>query len=128
MKSVTKMIQLVILTASLILTQQYLYAQDINPINMNIKQINNENTPVQKQVLFTATQGKVISLQIAKGEQLKEHVSNLPAIFVCIIGDARYEDEKGTSVNLKTGDYVFIDENVKHKVIALEDSNFLLIK
>lgn len=95
---------------------------------MILKNLHTENNPVQTQLLFSTTQGKVISLQIAKGETLKEHVSKVPALLVCVSGNAVYTDEKETVINLSSGAYVMIEENVKHAVKAIEGSNFLLIK
>lgn len=95
---------------------------------MNLKTLHTETKAIQTQVLFEPTEAKVISLQIAKGEQLKEHVSKVPALLVCISGKAIYSDEKGTKEELEQGTYVFIEANVKHKVEAYQESNFLLIK
>lgn len=95
---------------------------------MNLKNLHTETKAVQTSVLFTGTEGKVISLQIAGGEELKEHSSKVPAVLVCISGNAVYNDEKDNVVNLTSNDYVMIEENVKHWVNAIEESNFLLIK
>ena len=86
------------------------------------------NTAVQTQLLFEPNDKKVVSLQIAKGETLKEHVSKIPALLVCISGNAVFTDEKGTVINLNSGVYVMIEVNIKHEVKAIEESNFLLIK
>jgi quercetin dioxygenase-like cupin family protein len=59
-------------------------------------------------------------------EQLKEHLSKVPALLVCVSGNAVYRDEK-EFINLKSGDYVNIEANMKHS-IDIEESNFLLIK
>ncbi len=95
---------------------------------MNLKNLHKENKPVQTQLMFSAEEGKVISLQIASGGQLKEHITKVPALLVCVSGDAVFQDEKGKSIELKAGDYVNIEANVKHWVDAKEDSNFILIK
>jgi quercetin dioxygenase-like cupin family protein len=95
---------------------------------MILKNLHPENKPVQTQLLFEPKDAKVISLQIAKGETLKEHVSKVPALLVCVSGNAVFTDEKGTVVNLNSGVYVMIEENVKHEVKAIEESDFLLIK
>ena len=95
---------------------------------MNLKNLHIENKPVQTQLLFEPKDAKVISLQIAKGETLKEHISKVPALLVCVSGNAVYTDEKGTVINLSSGFYVMIEENIKHAVKAIEESNFLLIK
>ena len=95
---------------------------------MNLKNLHTENKAVQTNGLFSAEEGKVISLQIAAGGQLKEHITKVPALLVCISWDAVFQDENGKSILLKTGDYVNIEANVKHWVDAKEDSNFILIK
>ncbi|GAA4770229.1 MULTISPECIES: hypothetical protein [Flavobacterium] len=95
---------------------------------MILKNLHTENKPVQTQLLFEPKDAKVISLQIAKGETLKEHVSKIPALLVCISGNAVFTDDKGTVVNLNSGNYVMIEENVKHAVKAIDESNFLLMK
>ena len=95
---------------------------------MNLKNLHTENKPVQTKVVFEPTESKVISLQIAKGETLKEHVSKIPALLVCISGNAIFTDEKGTIINLKSGVYVMIEENIKHAIEAIEESNFILVK
>ena len=95
---------------------------------MILKNLHTENKPVQTQLLFEPKDAKVISLQIAKGETLKEHVSKIPALLVCISGNVVFTDDKGTVVNLNSGTYVMIEENVKHAVKAFDESNFLLMK
>ena len=95
---------------------------------MILKNLHTENKPVQTQLLFEPKDAKVISLQIAKGETLKEHVSKIPALLVCISGNAVFTDDKGTVVNLNSGIYLMIEENVKHAVKAIDESNFLLMK
>ena len=95
---------------------------------MNLKDSHTENKAVQTKMLFSAAEGKVISLQIASGEQLKEHLSKVPALLVCVSGNAVYKDEKESVINLKSGDFVNIEPDVKHRIDALEESNFLLIK
>ena len=95
---------------------------------MILKNLHTENKPVQTQLLFEPKDAKVISLQIAKGETLKEHISKIPALLVCISGNAVFTNEKGTVVNLNSGNYVMIEENVKHAVKAIDESNFLLMK
>jgi quercetin dioxygenase-like cupin family protein len=94
---------------------------------MNIKNLHTENNAVQTSILFEPTE-KVISLQIVKGEQLKEHFTKVPALLVCVLGKAAFNDENEQKINLQSGDFVKIEPNVKHWIDAFEDSNFLLIK
>jgi len=95
---------------------------------MNLKNNHTDDKAVQTKLLFTAEEGKVISLQIAAGEQLKEHITKVPVLLVCVSGNAVYKDEKQSVFNLKSGDYVNIEPHVKHRIDAIEESNFLLIK
>lgn len=95
---------------------------------MNLKELHKGNIGVQSNMLFPATDGKVISLQIQKGSQLKEHITKVPALLICVSGNAEYENEKGYKVNLLSGDFVKIEPNVKHWVNGIENTNLLLIK
>lgn len=94
---------------------------------MNLKEIHTDTKAVQTKLLIQAEEGKVISLQIEAGEQLKEHVSKVPALLVCVSGSGVYRDESGETT-MTGGDYVFIKKDVKHEVDALSKSNFLLVK
>lgn len=94
---------------------------------MNLQDLHAENKAVQTSVLFEPTE-KVISMQIAKGETLQEHISKIPVLLVCVSGKAKFGNEQGQEINLQSGDYVKIEPNVKHWVDAFEESNFLLIK
>ena len=94
---------------------------------MNLKDLHTEQKAVQTSALFEPKE-KVISLQIAKDEQLKEHITKIPALLVCVSGKATFSDENDQKILLQSGDYVKIELNVKHWVDASENSNFLLIK
>lgn len=95
---------------------------------MKLKNLHTDSKPVQTKSFFSTTEGKVISLQIASGEKLNEHLSKVPVLLVCVSGEAVFHDEKGTSIKLIPGDYVNIEANVKHWIDAEEESNFILIK
>ena len=95
---------------------------------MILKNLHTENTAVQTQLLFEPNDKKVVSLQITKGETLKEHVSKIPALLVCISGEATFSNENGEKIHLKSGDFIKIPVDVKLWVDAHELSNFLLIK
>lgn len=113
---------------SLLVTSQLAFTQTINNPKMNLKELHKENKGVQTNMMFPATDGKVISLQIAKGSQLTEHITKVPALLVCVSGKAVYEDEKGVKVTMVSGDFVKIEPNVKHWVDGVKNSNLLLIK
>ena len=94
---------------------------------MNLKDLHTEQKAVQTNAVFEPHE-KVISMQIAKGEQLKEHLTKVPALLVCISGNATFGDENNQKINLQSGDYVKIEPNVKHWIDAVDQSNFILIK
>lgn len=95
---------------------------------MNLTQLFTDDKPVQATKLFSTTEGVVSSLRILVGSQLKEHITKVPALLVCVNGEAVFNNEKGVVTSLKTGDYVLIEPMVKHWVDAQEDSYLLLIK
>lgn len=115
-----------LIIAGILLSSAHTFAQ--NHTKMNLKQLHPEAKGVQTNMMFPAKDGKVISLQILKDNQLKEHTTAVPALLVCVNGEVVFEDEKGQSIALKSGDYVKIEPNVKHWVNAKTDSNLLLIK
>lgn len=94
---------------------------------MNIKDLHTTEKPVSATQLFKG-EGTLISLQILKGEQLKEHITKVPAILICISGNVLYGDEKGQEITLSPGDYVEIEPMVKHWVDGKETSQLVLMK
>jgi quercetin dioxygenase-like cupin family protein len=95
---------------------------------MNLKDFHIENKPIDTKRIFSTTEGQVVSLCITAGNQLKEHTTKVPALLVCVTGEALFENEKGASEKLGPGDYVNIEPGVKHWVTAVSDSQLLLIK
>lgn len=94
---------------------------------MNI--IEHHNTrPVSAYPLFNGTEGRTVALQIQAGEQLKEHITKVPALLVCISGQVMFANEEGMQKSLKTGDYLKITPQVKHWVDAVETSQLILVK
>ncbi|MFN8431531.1 MAG: hypothetical protein U0V04_16245 [Spirosomataceae bacterium] len=105
--------------------------KSVKPINNNTMHLKNNHTEIKDvstHLVFNTQENKVVSLQILKDKQLKEHTTKVPAFLVCVTGHARYSDEKGQSIDLLPGNYVNIEPNVKHWVDALETSNLLLVK
>lgn len=116
----------VLMTGVFLLFTSHVFTQ--NHTKMKLNDLHDDTTGVHTHMMFPATSGKVISLQILKNNQLKEHITNVPALLVCITGHVVFEDEKGASIKLLPGDYVNIEPNVKHWVNGIEDSQLLLIK
>lgn len=94
---------------------------------MNLKDLHTEDKPRQTKKIFKADEG-VISIQLKSQAVLKEHITIVPALLICVSGHLVFENEQGTKVVLLPGDYVNIEAHVKHWVTANEDSNFILVK
>lgn len=95
---------------------------------MNLKKLHSENSGVQTKMMFSASEGKIISLQILKNSTLKEHITKVPSMLLCVSGTAVYKDEKNAEITLLSGDFITIEPHVKHWVDGLENCNLLLIK
>lgn len=96
---------------------------------MNIKDIHPKDKPVSATILFKGEEGiSATALQILKGQQLKEHLTKVPALLVCISGKVIFENEKGFVETLSSGDYIHIEPLVKHWVDGLEDSQLIVLK
>lgn len=95
---------------------------------MNIQTFHTEDKPLQTKIIFTASEGKVISIQMEKDAILKEHITKVPAMLICINGEVCFENEHNMTQVLKNGDYINIEENVKHWLTASMKSNLILIK
>lgn len=118
----------IIILITILLASTNTFSQTKNITKMNLKDLHKETLGVQTNMIFPAIDGKIISLQILKNSQLKEHITNVPALLICVTGNATYEDEKGIVTNLFSGDFVKIEPNVKHWINGIENSNLLLIK
>jgi len=95
---------------------------------MNIKDLHNHSKAISTVSLFKTVEGNVVSLQIMANEQLKEHITKVPALLLCLTGEAIFENEKGDKYILTSGDYVNIEPLIKHWVNAKSTCNFILIK
>lgn len=123
-----KVFKIIIIAFLLLFVESETIAQTLTTSKMNLKELHTESKSVQTKMIFPTTEGKVISLQILKDNQLKEHTTTVPALLVCVKGEAVFENEKGISVTLLSGDFINIEPNVKHWVNAKTDCNLLLIK
>ena len=95
---------------------------------MNIKELHTEQKAVSAVSLFKAENSMANAIQIKKNETLKEHITKIPALLLCVEGEVVFENEKGEKNTLNSGDYVNIEPNVKHWVFANETSQLVLIK
>lgn len=95
---------------------------------LHLQANHNEDKPVTVHQLFKGVNNTTISLQIMGGERLKEHTTNVPALLICVSGDAVYGEENGKRLQLFPGNYVEIPVDVVHFVEATATSQFILIK
>jgi quercetin dioxygenase-like cupin family protein len=68
--------------------------------------------------LFKGEQGTATAIQLQRNASLKEHITQTPALLLCISGRVTYEDENEQEFTFETGDYVHIVPNVKHWLYA----------
>lgn len=95
---------------------------------MNIQSKHSAEKLVSATPLFKGEAATATALQILANQTLKEHVTQVPAMLVCISGAVVFENENGEKEGLKTGDYVNIEPHVKHWVVAQSDSQLILLK
>lgn len=95
---------------------------------MNIKELHTQDKPVSAASLFKSELCNATAIQILKGQQLKEHVTKVPALLICIEGKAIFENEKGLKETLLPGDYINIEPIVKHWIEGITDCQLVLIK
>lgn len=95
---------------------------------MNIKELHTQEKPISATSLFKSELGNATAIQILQGEKLKEHITKIPAVLICIEGEVIFENEKGTKETLRNGDYVNIEPLIKHWVEGIQQSQLILIK
>jgi quercetin dioxygenase-like cupin family protein len=94
---------------------------------LNLFDLHIDNKTIEAKIFYKTASVSAVSISIKQNEELKEHISKTQALLICILGDVDYVEE-GRTKQLKCGDYVIIEPNIKHKLIANLDSNLMLIK
>jgi len=95
---------------------------------MNIADNHNKEKAISTFSLFKGSEGTTTTIQILRNQELKEHITKVPALLICVEGSVNYADENEADVELLSGDYIFIQPNLKHWLNAGQTSNLLLIK
>lgn len=95
---------------------------------MNISQLHTTEKEVSAVSLFKSEQGNATSIRLLKGALLKEHVTQVPALLICVQGEVVFENEEGLKTTLLPGDYVLIKPEVKHWVNGTRESQLVLMK
>lgn len=94
---------------------------------MNLKENHAADASVSAKSFFRG-EGNAISLQIQQDQTLKEHITKVPAMLICVLGQVVFDNELGQRKSLQEGDFVNIEPNVKHWVVGVTDSQLLLLK
>ena len=95
---------------------------------MNIKELHAQEKQVSAVSIFKSELGNATAIRILKGEKLKEHLTKIPAILICVEGEVIFENENGIKETLTAGDFVNIEPLVKHWVDGTVESHLILIK
>jgi quercetin dioxygenase-like cupin family protein len=95
---------------------------------MNIKELHPVNKEVSAVSIFKGTGEAITAIQVMANHELKEHVSKVPALLLCIDGEVLFENEKGLKESLFPGDYINIETMIKHWVKGIDGSQLILIK
>lgn len=77
--------------------------------------------------LDTKAAFKAISLSIPAGKELPEHTTPTPAVLFMLEGEARFITAS-EEISLTPGKVVHIPPEVPHRVVAVRDSQLVLIK
>lgn len=83
--------------------------------------------PHHPQVLDSEQEGRVIVIQLPKGERLQEHQVHERAWLLVTDGEVEVEDSGGDSVKGKPGFLAIFDPNERREVTAKADTRLLLI-
>ena len=94
---------------------------------MTLEELHSEKSKVSAFPLF-GNIGMVAAIQVPAREKLKEHITKKPAVLICVVGEALYEDDNGKRMLLFPGKFVNIEPEIKHWVNGIVDSQLLLIK
>ncbi|MBL7795768.1 MAG: hypothetical protein JNJ90_04615 [Saprospiraceae bacterium] len=95
---------------------------------MNIRELHDTQKEVSTKSLFKTSEGSVTAIQILENALLKEHVTKVPALLVCMMGEVFFENEKGLKQTLGSGDFIHIEPSVTHWLKGVRESQLLLIK
>lgn len=95
---------------------------------MNVHTIHPEDQSLSTIKLFNSEAATATSIQILKGGKSPQHKTSIPALLVCVSGEAHFENEHQFNRRMKSGDFIEIEPQVVHWVEAIEDSQLVLIR
>lgn len=95
---------------------------------MHLKDNHSKEKLISSLTIFKGEMGTTTSMQILNDQRINEHVSKVPALLICVVGEVLFENEKGLSETLQNGDYINIEPMVTHWLIGKSDCQLLLLK
>jgi quercetin dioxygenase-like cupin family protein len=95
---------------------------------MNLADLHTEGKKVSTAKLNETNLTSAIAIRILENGIFEKHITKVPAILTLVIGKVTYETEKGEKIVLFPGDFVRIEPNVVHWLIADLESQLILMK
>lgn len=94
----------------------------------NISELHVSDKNVSAQALFKGEIGTATAIRLLANSTLKEHITQTPALLICISGEVTYENETAEKHTLSAGDFISIPPQIKHWLVATKDSQLILLK
>jgi hypothetical protein len=66
---------------------------------MNLNDLHTNDRIVSAVPIFKMIIGAILSIRIKQNQQLKEHITKVPAFLICLEGSAVFENENGVRRN-----------------------------
>ena len=95
---------------------------------MNLHNLHTDTKGVSAVPLFKNEHTATVAIQLLKDEVLKEHITKVPALLVCVLGAVIFKNEKNEDRKLLPGDYIEIEPMVKHWLKGVVSSQLVLVK
>lgn len=95
---------------------------------MMLQKFHSPDKSLSAKLLFKNDNSTATSIQILNNATLKEHLTKIPALLVCISGKVIYKDENNKEIVLESGGFYEIEPMILHWVEAIEDSQLLLVR
>lgn len=95
---------------------------------MTLEELHQAPKEVSVAGLFKGETGVISSIRLSKDGKLKEHITKIRALLLCVTGQVVYHEEGGRTIPLSPGHYVQIPPEVKHWLDGTEDAQLILMK
>ena len=89
--------------------------------------VDNKEHMLDKNVLLERGESSLSAVALKKHEVLESHVSVCDACVIVYEGEAEFHFE-AEKFKVKKGEMIMFEKEKEHKVLALKDTKFLLIK